>query len=276
MLELFTYDFMQRSLLAAAMVGGLCSVIGVFVVLRGLAFVGAGTAHAAFAGVALGYLIGWPPLGLAILFGLATVWITGWVEEKGRMKLDVSIGILYTTTMALAILFIGLMKTYNAEVYGYLFGSVLSVTSGELSIIGGLSVLVLGLIVLFSKELYFIAFDQEMAEASGVPARRIFFLLLTLVALTVVVSLKTVGAILVFAMVLIPASTAYQLTSSLRTLTLYSIVIGVTTAVAGVVISATWDVPSGPAIVLLATTVFFISVLLSPKRMRRGRPIHAH
>ncbi len=276
MLELFTYDFMQRSLLAAAMVGGLCSVIGVFVVLRGLAFVGAGTAHAAFAGVALGYLIGWPPLGLAILFGLATVWITGWVEEKGRMKLDVSIGILYTTTMALAILFIGLMKTYNAEVYGYLFGSVLSVTSGELSIIGGLSVLVLGLIVLFSKELYFIAFDQEMAEASGVPARRIFFLLLTLVALTVVVSLKTVGAILVFAMVLIPASTAYQLTSSLRTLTLYSIVIGVTTAVAGVVISATWDVPSGPAIVLLATTVFFISVLLSPKRMRRARPIHAH
>ena len=276
MLELFTYDFMQRSLLAAALVGGLCSVIGVFVVLRGLAFVGAGTAHAAFAGVALGYLIGWPPLGLAILFGLATVWITGWVEEKGRMKLDVSIGILYTTTMALAILFIGLMKTYNAEVYGYLFGSVLSVTNGELSIIGGLSILVLGLIVLFSKELYFIAFDQEMAEASGVPARRIFFLLLTLVALTVVVSLKTVGAILVFAMVLIPASTAYQLTSSLRTLTLYSIVIGVTTAVAGVVISATWDVPSGPAIVLLATTVFFISVLLSPKRMRRTPPFHAH
>jgi len=276
MLELFTYDFMQRSLLAAAMVGGLCSVIGVFVVLRGLAFVGAGTAHAAFAGVALGYLMGWPPLGLAILFGLATVWITGWVEEKGRMKLDVSIGILYTTTMALAILFIGLMKTYNAEVYGYLFGSVLSVTSEELHIIGGLSVLVLGLILLFSKELYFIAFDQEMAEASGVPARRIFFLLLTLVALTVVVSLKTVGAILVFAMILIPTSTAYQLTHSLMTLTLYSIIIGVTTAVAGVVISATWDVPSGPAIVLLATTVFFISVLLSPKRMRYAAPAIIH
>ncbi len=276
MIELFTYDFMQRSLLAAAMVGGLCSVVGVFVVLRGLAFVGAGTAHAAFAGVALGYLMGWPPLVLAILFGLATVWITGWVEEKGRMKLDVSIGILYTTTMALAILFIGLMKTYNAEVYGYLFGSVLSVTSEELRIIGGLSVLVLGLILLFSKELYFIAFDQEMAEASGVPARGMFFLLLTLVALTVVVSLKTVGAILVFAMILIPASTAYQLTSSLRTLTLYSIVIGVTTAVAGVVISATWDVPSGPAIVLLATTIFFISVLLSPKRLKRVAPAHAH
>jgi len=272
MLDLFTYDFMQRSLLAAAMVGGLCSVIGVFVVLRGLAFVGAGTAHAAFAGVALGYLMGWPPLLLAIIFGLATVWITGWVEEKGRMKLDVSIGILYTTTMALAILFIGLMKTYNAEVYGYLFGSVLSVTSEELRTIGGLSILVLGLILLFSKELYFIAFDQEMAEASGVPARKIFFLLLTLVALTVVISLKTVGAILVFAMILIPASTAYQLTHSLRTLTIYSVLIGISTSVSGVLISAVWDIPSGPAIVLLATSIFFLAILFSPKRERRLAP----
>ncbi len=274
MLELLTYDFIQRSLLAAALVGGLCSAIGVFVVLRGLAFVGAGTSHAAFAGVALGYLMGWPPLGLAVVFGLATVWVTGWMEEQGRMKLDVSIGILYTTTMALAILFIGLMKTYNAEVYGYLFGSVLSVTPEELAIIAALSVLVLSLLLLFAKELYFIAFDQEMAEASGIPARRVYFLLLTLVALTVVVALKTVGAILVFAMILIPASTAYQLTHSLRTLTWYSVLIGVTTAVTGVLISSAWDVPSGPAIVLLATSVFFLSVLLSPKRIKMATPVH--
>jgi ABC-type Mn2+/Zn2+ transport system permease subunit len=270
MLELFMYDFMQRSLLAAAMVGALCSVIGVFVVLRGLAFMGAGTAHAAFAGVALGYLMGWPPLLMAILFGLATVWITGWVEEKGRMKLDVSIGILYTATMALAILFIGLMKTYNAEIYGYLFGNVLAVTSEELGIIAGLSIVVIGAIVLFSKELYFIAFDQEMAEASGVPARRIFFLLLTLIALTVVISLKTVGAILVFAMILIPASTAYQLTHSLSRLTWYSVFIGVTCSVGGVLISSYWDIPSGPAIVLLATALFFVAVVFSPKRQRQS------
>jgi len=276
MLDLLAYDFMQRSLLAAAMVGGLCSIIGVFVVLRGLAFVGAGTSHAAFAGVARGYLLGWPPLLLAIVFGLATVWITGWMEEQGRMKLDVSIGILYTATMALGILFIGLMKSYNAEVYGYLFGSVLSVTPDELHIIGALSILVLGLIVVFSKELYFIAFDQEMAEASGVPARQIYFLLLTLVALTVVVSLKTVGAILVFAMILIPASTASQLTHSLRTLTLYSAIIGIFTSVTGVLISALWDVPSGPAIVLLATSIFFISVFFSPKRVKRTQMSHVH
>ena len=270
MLEMLSYDFMQRSLLAAMLVGAMCSVIGVFVVLRGLAFVGAGTAHAAFAGVALAYLVGLPPLPLAIGFGLATVWLTGVMEEKGRMKLDVSIGILYTATMALAILFIGLMKGYNAEVYGYLFGSVLSVTPEELGIILALSLLVLGAILAFSKELYFIAFDQEMAEASGVPARRIFYLLLTLVALTVVVSLKTVGAILVFAMVLIPASTAYQLTHSLSHMTAYSVGIGVSCATGGVMLSYLWDLPSGPAIVLLATAVFLLSVLLSPKRLRRA------
>ncbi|TLY43991.1 MAG: metal ABC transporter permease [Nitrospirae bacterium] len=270
MLEMLSYDFMQRSLLAAMLVGAMCSVIGVFVVLRGLAFVGAGTAHAAFAGVALAYLVGLPPLPLAIAFGLATVWLTGVMEEKGRMKLDVSIGILYTATMALAILFIGLMKGYNAEVYGYLFGSVLSVTPEELGIILALSLLVLGAILTFSKELYFIAFDQEMAEASGVPARRIFYLLLTLVALTVVVSLKTVGAILVFAMVLIPASTAYQLTHSLSHMTAYSVGIGISCATGGVMLSYLWDLPSGPAIVLLATAVFLLSVLLSPKRLRRA------
>ena len=128
----------------------------------------------------------------------------------------------------------------------------------------------LGSILLFSKELYFIAFDQEMAEASGVPARRIFFLLLTLVALTVVVSLKTVGAILVFAMVLIPASTAYQLTHSLSTLTWYSVIIGVFCSVSGVLLSAMWDIPSGPAIVLLSTLLFFLAVLFSPKHLRQS------
>ncbi|WP_447978783.1 metal ABC transporter permease [Candidatus Nitrospira bockiana] len=269
MLELLSYDFMQRSLVAAALVGALCSVIGVFVVLRGLAFAGAGTAHAAFAGVSLAYLVGLAPLPLAILFALVTIWVTGIMEEQGRMKLDVSIGILYTATMALAILFIGLMKTYNAEVYGYLFGSVLSVTPEELNGILGLSLAVLAVIFVFSKELYFIAFDQEMAEASGVPARKVYYLLLTLVALTMVVSLKTVGAILVFAMVLIPASTAYQLTHSLKHMTLYAVVIGTSCAVLGVLISYAWDVPTGPAIVLLATVVFFVSVLVSPKRMGR-------
>ena len=271
--DLLTLTFLQRALLAAALTGGLCAVIGVFVVLRGLAFIGAGTAHAAFAGVTLAYLLGLPPMALAIAFGLATVWITGVLEERGRMKLDVSIGIFYTATMALAILFIGLMKTYNAEVYGYLFGSILSVTPDELWFMGLLVVVVVGLVTLFSKEFFFIAFDQAMAEAAGVPARRLFFLLLSLVALTIVVSLKTVGAILVFALLLIPPSIAYQLTSSLRRMMAYSIVTGIGVSCLGVLLSFRFDLPAGPAIVLLSTVLFLGAVLLSPKRLRRA--VHA-
>jgi manganese/iron transport system permease protein len=269
MTDMLALGFVQRALLAAVLTGALCSAIGVFVVLRGLAFIGAGTAHAAFAGVTLAYLIGLPAMPLALAFGLGTVWVSGLLEERGRMKLDVSIGILYTATMALAILFIGLMKTYNAELYGYLFGSILSVTTAELLFSGILMVVVLGPVILFSKELFFIAFDQDMAEASGVPARRIFFLLLSLVALTIVMALKTVGAILVFALLLIPASTAYQLTSSLRGMMSYSVTIGILVSLLGVLLSVQFDLPAGPAIVLLATAVFFVSVAVSPKRCRR-------
>tara|TARA_B100000315_G_scaffold225997_1_gene232626 strand:- start:2530 stop:3351 length:822 start_codon:yes stop_codon:yes gene_type:complete len=272
MLEFLAYEFMQRALITAFFVGGVCSWLGVFVVLRGLAFIGAGTAHAAFAGVALSYLLQIPPLLAAITFGVLTAWAAGLLEEKGRMKLDVSIGILFTSTMAMAILFIGLMKAYSAEVYGYLFGSILSVTPSEMKIIVLLSIVIISTLLAFSKELYFIAFDQDMAEASGIPARLLFFLLLTLIAVTVVLSLKAIGAMLVFAMLLIPASTAYQLTHSLRRMTRISIAIGIVTSVSGVLLSYWFDLPSGPTTVLLQTTLFFIALILPQRRTNQPDP----
>ena len=273
MLEMLAYGFMQRALLASVVIGALCSAIGVFVVLKGLSFIGAGTAHAAFAGVALAFLLGWNPMATAVLFGLVTVWITGWLVEKGRMKLDVSIGIFYTSTMALAILFIGFMRSYNPELYGYLFGSILSVTASDLAIIAGLGLAVLTALFLFYKEFQFIAFDQDMAEASGIPARRLFYLLISLIALTIVVSLKAVGAVLVYAMILIPASTAYQWTNSMKAMMIASILIGVLSSVSGMFLSFALDIPSGATIVLFATALFFLAVLFSPKHRKTGFPV---
>ncbi|MBI3609609.1 MAG: metal ABC transporter permease [Nitrospirae bacterium] len=273
MLEMMAYGFMQRALLASVLIGILCSAIGVFVVLKGLSFIGAGTAHAAFAGVALAFLLNLNPMGMAVMFGLMTVWITGLLVEKGRMKLDVSIGIFYTSTMAMAILFIGFMKAYNAELYGYLFGSILSVTPFDLAVIAGLGLAVLAAVFLFYKELQFIAFDQEMAEASGIPARNLFFLLISLIALTIVVSLKAVGAVLVYAMILIPAATAYQLTRSMKGMMIISILFGVLSSVSGMFLSFAMDIPSGAAIVLLATAFFFLAVLFSPKRRTSQLPV---
>lgn len=268
MLEALEFGFMQRALAASIMVGILCSAIGVFVVLKGLSFMSAGTAHAAFAGVALGFLLGINPMVMAILFALSTVWIAGFLVEKGRMKMDVSIGIFYTFTMALAILFIGLMKSYNAELYGFLFGSILSVTPGDIRAIFVLGLIVLGTVFLFYKEFQFLAFDQEMAAASGIPAGALLFLLNTLIALTVVVSLKAVGAVLVHAMVLLPAATAYQLSNSMRGMMTIAILTGILSSTLGMFLSFAFNIPSGPAIVLLATALFFTALLFSPKRRR--------
>ncbi len=270
--DLLSLGFMQRALAASLIIGALCAVIGVFVVLRGLSFIGAGTSHAAFAGVTFGYLTGVSPLAMAVAFGLGTVWIVHALYQRGIMKLDVSIGIFYTFTMALAVLFLGLMGSYNAEVYGFLFGSVLSVTSEDLVVMAWLAGGVLLLVALFYKEFHFITFDPEMAEATGIASNRLFFLLLNLIALTVVVSLKTVGALLVFAMIVIPAAAAYQIGRTMLGMMAYAVALGVGSSVGGVLISYEFDVPSGATIVLLATALFFVAAAFSPKRRRIRTP----
>ncbi len=270
-IEILSYGFMQRAFLASFFIGLVCSLIGVFAVLKGLTFVGAGTAHAAFAGVALAYLIGSDPFLMAVLFGLGTVWITGLVQEKGRMKPDVSIGIFYTATMALAILFIGLMKGYRPELYGYLFGSILSVTTADLRMILLLSAAILTVFFLFFKEFHFIAFDQDMAEASGIPARRLSLVFLYLLALTVVISLKAVGSILVFALLVIPAAAARQWAHTMREMMFYSAGIGVSSSWLGVLLSYWLDIPSGATIVLLMTVVLLLSIFIPRRREEKQK-----
>ena len=267
MLELFSYGFMQRALIASFLIGLVCALIGVFTVLKGIAFIGAGTAHAAFAGVTFAFLIGAPPTWMALAFGLSAVWMMALIEGKSRTKPDVPIGILYTAMMALAIFFIGLMPGYRPEVYGYLFGSILSVTKGDLWGILGLSSAVLLMLFLFFKEFHFISFDEETAEASGIPAKRLSFLLLNLIALTVVITLKAVGAILVFALLVIPAAAAQQWAVTMRSMLIYAVLIGVGSAWAGVLLSYWWDIPSGATIVLLAAAVFLVSLCAS-RRIR--------
>jgi ABC-type Mn2+/Zn2+ transport system permease subunit len=266
MFEMLSYEFMQRALIASVVIGLVCSIIGVFVILKNLTFIGAGTSHAAFGGVTLGYLIGFSPLYLAILFSLVTVWVVGYLSRKGYLKLDASVGIFYSLTMALAVLFIGLMKVYNAEIYGYLFGSILSVTSMDMKIILILGTIVLIIVYLFFKEFHFITFDEEMATASGIPTGWLSFLLLNMIALTIVISLKSVGAILVFALIVTPAAAAYQLTYSMIRMFLYSALIGVGSSVAGVVLSYWLDLPSGATTVLFVSAIFFLTVIFSPKR----------
>jgi len=267
--EILTYTFMQRALAASMLIGTLSAIIGVYVVLRGLAFIGAGIAHASFGGVALGFLLGINPILAAVVFCLVTAWAIAWTSRRAEVREDTAIGIFFAATMALGILFIGLMRDYNVDLFGYLFGSVLAVTREDLWLSLGLGIGVLLTVGLFFKELLFITFDPEMAQVSGLPASTLYVLLLSLMALTIVLSIKVVGIILVSALIVIPAAAAYQLTEDFRRMMLLAVVIGNLSATIGLFLSYGLDTASGATMVLTATTFFMLSALLSPRRRRR-------
>jgi ABC-type Mn2+/Zn2+ transport system permease subunit len=266
--ELLGFAFMQRALLAGVLIGAVCAIIGVYVVLKGLSFIGAGIAHASFSGVALGFVLGINPLISAIAFCLATAWSIGLVARKIQVKEDTAIGIFFASTMALGILFIGLMRGYKVDLFGYLFGNILAVSVQDVWITLVLGIGVLVAVGLFFKELMFVTFDVEMAEVTGVPAGRVYFLLISLIALTIVLSIKVVGIVLVSALIVTPAAAAYQLAEDFRRMMALAIVIGVGSAVGGLLLSYPLNIASGSTIVLLATLVFFTAALVSPRRRR--------
>jgi ABC-type Mn2+/Zn2+ transport system permease subunit len=266
--ELLGFAFMQRALLAGALIGAVCAIIGVYVVLKGLSFIGAGIAHASFGGVALGFVLGVNPLISAIAFCLAIAWSIGLVARKIQVKEDTAIGIFFASTMALGILFIGLMRGYNVDLFGYLFGNILAVSEQDVWITLGLGVGVLVAVGLFFKELMFVTFDAEMAEVTGIPAGRVYFLLISLIALTIVLSIKVVGIVLVSALIVTPAAAAYQLTEDFRRMMALAVIIGVGSAVGGLLLSYPLNTASGSTIVLLATLAFFAAALVSPRRRR--------
>jgi ABC-type Mn2+/Zn2+ transport system permease subunit len=174
--------------------------------------------------------------------------------------------------MAFGILLIGLMQGYSVDLFGYLFGSILAVSRNDVWIILGLSATVLLLVLLFFKELLFVTFDAEMAAVTGVPAARIYFLLVSLMALTVVLSIKVVGIVLVSALLITPAAAAYQLTENFRRMMALSALIGVSSTVGGLLLSYELNTAAGATIVLLATLIFFVAALVSPRRRRRATP----
>ncbi|MBM3330286.1 metal ABC transporter permease [candidate division WOR-3 bacterium] len=268
MFDFLHYGFMQRALLSSLIVGTTCSFIGVFVVLRGMAFAGSGLAHAAFGGVALGFLLAINPLFAAVLFCLGTAGLIQVAGRRAQLRMDAAIGIFFAFAMALGVLFMGLMKRYDARVYGYLFGNVLGVTAGNLVLMAVLGLVVIGAIGFLYRQLKFLTFDEEMAEASGLPTGFLAALLLALLALTVVVSLKTVGMILVEALLVTPAATAYQLTYRYGMMFVLSWIASVASCVAGIVISYALGIPSGAAIVIVATLLFALAALFSPKRRK--------
>ena len=261
MFELLQYDFMQRALLAGAIVGLVCSVLGVFVVLRGLSFIGAGISHAAFAGVALAFLLGIPPVLGAFVFCSLVAFSIGYASRLGKIREETSIGILFAASMALAVLLFGLMKNPNVDVMSYLFGAILLISGYDLYVCVVLGGCVLLALFLFYKEIVSVVFDEELARVSGVPATLIVYLLLVMLSLSVVVSMMVVGTILVSALIVTPAATALQLSKNIDRVVGIAALLGVAETEGGLVLSYYLNSAPGPTIVLLSTAIFALTAL---------------
>ncbi len=264
--EPFVYGFMQRALVASVIVGVVCAVMGCYIVLRSMAFLGDALAHAILPGVAVAYLVGANLLAGALVAGLVVAVGISYVTRAGTIKEDTAIGIFFAVALALGVVLISTMRSYAADLTHVLFGNVLGVTAADLWITGGLGAGVLLAVVLLYKRLLVVSFDPILGRTLGLNIHGLRTGLFLMLAVTIVVSLRTVGVALVAAMLVTPPAAAYLLTRRLPVMMGVSAAIGVISAVVGLYASYYLDVSSGGAIVLVATAIFVAAFLFAPER----------
>ncbi|MFQ5595908.1 MAG: metal ABC transporter permease [Anaerolineae bacterium] len=260
------YPFMVRGLAASVTVGVVCSVLGTYIVLRGMAFFGDALAHSILPGVVIAYLVGWPLSLGALLVGILTALGIGALSTKGQIKEDTAIGVIFAGAFALGVALLSTTRSYTTDLAHFLFGNVLGVSNSDLWLTGGLGALVLLTIVGFYKEFLVLSFDPILAETLRLPATFLRYLLLVLIAVTIVVSLQTVGVALMVAMLVTPAASASLLTRRLPPMMVVAAVIGAFSGVAGLYLSFYRNIASGPAVVLTATAIFALAFLFAPRR----------
>ena len=270
MLEVLQYEFMRNALLAGLLAAIACGIIGTYVIVKRMVFISGGIAHASFGGIGLGYLLGINPVLGALFFAIASALGMGLVTRRTKLSEDTAIGILWAMGMALGVIFIGLAPGYTPDLFSYLFGNILTVPLSDLVMMLILDVIIISVVFLLYKEFLALSFDEEFSTVVGVPAERLYLVLLGLIALTVVVLIRVVGIILVIALLTIPAAMARQYTHSLKKVMCLSILFGAVFAVSGLWLSYVVDLASGATIILVAGILFLGSWGLSELRKKQG------
>lgn len=260
-LEPLGFSFFVRALLASAIVGLVCAVVGSYMVLRGLAFMGDALSHSAFPGVVAAYLLKGPFYVGAAIAAVGTALAIGWVTRRGNLRGDTAIGVLFAGMFALGIFLFSLIPNYVGDLFGFLFGEVLGIGTNDLIALSVLAVVVLGTVALLWKELLYSTFDPLGAAASGLPVARLDYLFLALIALTIVISLQAVGIILVVAMLVTPAATGQLVARSFGRLVLAAISVGIASPIIGLYLSYWLNAASGATIVLVETAIFGIALV---------------
>jgi manganese/iron transport system permease protein len=259
-------SFMQRGLAAALMVGIVCAVMGTFVVLKGMAFIGDAVSHAAFPGLVIAYLLGIPLYLGGAVAAVSTALAIGWVSRRGGLRFDTAVGVLFAGMFALGIVLFSAIDNYVADLFSFLVGNVLGITLGDLAQIALLGSLVLAIVFVLRKELLYATFDPAGAGAAGLPVSMLEYLLLGLLGVTIVVSIQAVGIIMVVAMLVTPAATAQLLVVRYGQLVALSIAVAASSAIVGLYLSFYLNVASGASIVLVETALFLLALVFSPRR----------
>src|SRR5690606_29490727 len=259
--EMWSFSFMQRALLAAVLVGIIGGFTSFFVVLKRLAFIGAGVSHAAFGGVAIGLHLGMDPLLSGGLFATLVSWAIGWVSRRGGMHEDTVIGVFFAGSMALGVVLMSLLEGWMTDLFSFLFGNILAVTAADLTILAAVGAAVTAFLALYFKELLTFAFDEGLARAEGLPVTSLYYRLPTVLAAILVVAVQVVGIVLVSAPMDTPAATAFAPSVKVRALLAIALVSGVAFNVEGLVVSYIYDVSPGASIVISAAGHFPVSVM---------------
>ena len=269
----FEFGFMQRALLAAGLAATVCAVVGVFVVLKGMAFMGDAVAHSSLTGMSISFIFGGNVFWGALAWAVPASLVITLVSRRANLRLDTAIGIIFAGGFALGIILISRVSNYTSDLFGFLFGNVLGASWGDVALIAVISSLILLVIGLLFKEFLFTAYDATMAAASGIPVLLIQYLLPVLVAVTTVVSLKAVGIVLVLALLVTPAATGTLLARRIPGIVLASVLVAIASTVLGLYMSFYADLPAGPSIVMITIGLFLIALLFSPAKggLRRYR-----
>ncbi len=255
-IEFLNYGFVQRAVIAGSFIAVLCSILGMFLVLRRLSLIGDGLAHVTFGGVALGLLFKVSPLYASIPVVLLGGYGILKLMERARLYGDAAIGIVSAAGIALGVLIASIAGGFNVDLFSYLFGNILAVSAGEVALSAVMSLTVLTVIGLFYHELISVTFDEDLAKVSGIKTKTVNTVLVMLTAVTVVLAMRLVGVMLVSALLILPAVSAFQAARSFKSAILLSSAFGVLSVLAGIVISFSWNLPAGATIVLLNIGIF--------------------
>lgn len=262
MMEIFQYEFMQNALIAAVCVNIVCGIVGTYIVIKKITFISGGISHAAFGGIGIGYYLGINPILIALPFTLLAALSIGLISKKTRIHEETIIGIIWAMGMAIGIIFINLTPGYAPDLFSYLFGNILTIPRSDIYIIAGLDILIIILSVIFHREFIAISFDEEYSTILGISVKKIYYLLLCLISLSIIVLIRTAGIMLIIALLTIPASIGKLFTYNVKKMIVLSIATGILITLTGLTVSYFLNLSSGATIVIIAGISFFIAYLI--------------